>query len=302
MKSAQSRINAFLETRLGSQYKGYRWFLLPLLFSTERELASILSISDDEASALRERLRTEFKHPIDVVGRGDVASLARPPPPTCVPTGVSCIDDLLGGGFRAGQTYHLFGPPASGKTELGYLAILAFLHHPFDKEPNVAFIDTEHSFRPERLVQQTSGSIDLNKIFVATCYSSPHLVTLLGTVETMIQRGKFIPLLVIDSVLPTSFQLDQDEPVKRQRLLLDLSERILAISRDHGTCVVFTNHSAGDLPMPASSNVLLGYSDHAIYMRKNEFDVTSFDARSIKSSSGAERESRFHIGSGGITA
>ena len=301
MKSAQGKLLAFLESRLGSQYKGYRWFLLPLLFSSERELASILSVSEADARAIRDGLRAEFKHPFDVVGQGDIAALAHPPPRACVPTGVSCIDELLGGGFRAGQTYHLFGPPGSGKTELGYLAMLSFLRYPFGKEPSVAVIDTEHSFRPERLVQQTSGSIDLNKVFVATCYSSPHLVTLLGTVETMMRRGKFIPLLVIDSVLPTSFLLYPEEPVKRQRMLLDLSERIWAISRDHGTCVVFTNHGAGDLPLPASSNVLLGYSDHAIHMRKNEFDVTSYDARSIKSSSGEERETRFHIGQGGIT-
>ncbi len=300
MKSAQGKLLAFLESHLGSQYKGYRWFLLPLLFSSERELASILSISDVEARAVRDGLRAEFRQPFDIVG--DIAALGNPPPSACVPTGVPCIDELLGGGFRAGQIYHLFGPPASGKTELGYLAMLSFLRHRFGKDPSVAVIDTEHSFRPERLVQLTSGSVDLNKVFVATCYSSPHLVTLLGTVEAMIRRGKFIPLLVIDSVLPTSFQLDQDEPVKRQRMLLDLSERIWAISRGHGTCIVFTNHGAGDLPLPASSNVLLGYSDNAIYMRKNEFDVTSYDARSIKSATGGERETSFRIGPGGIMA
>jgi hypothetical protein len=302
MKSTQGKLLAFLESRLGSQYKGYRWFLLPLLFSSERELASILSISDAEARAVRDSLHAEFKHPFDIVGSGEVAALGNPPPRALVPTGVPCIDELLGGGFRAGQTYHLFGPPASGKTELGYLAMLSFLRHPFGKEPSVAVIDTEHSFRPERLMQHSSGSVDLNKIFVATCYSAPHLVTLLGTVESMMRRGKFIPLLVIDSILPTSFQLNQDEPVKRQRMLLDLSERIWAISRDHGTCVVFTNHAAGDLPMPSSSNVLLGYSDHAIYTRKNELDQTLHEARSIKSAIGKEREARFHIGPAGITA
>ncbi len=285
-----------MQSRLGSKYRGYRWFLLPLLLSSEREIASILSISEAEARAFSERLRAEFKHPFDVINLRGIQQ----PPRTCVPTGLPCIDELLGGGFRAGLTYQLFGPVASGKTELGYLAMLSFLRHPFGKETKVAFIDSEHSFRPERLVQHAGGQIDLNKVFVATCYSSPHLLTLLGAVESMMRRGNSIPLLVVDSVIPSSFQLDQDEPVKRQRLLLDLSERIWTISRDHGTCVLFTNHAAGNLPLPSNSNVLLGYSDHAIFTRKDEFDAAVHVARSIKSVTGKEREARFRIGPGGI--
>ena len=302
MTSIQHKLSEFLVLRLGSKYKGYRWFLLPLLCSSEREFASILSISDAEASVVSDALRVEFKRAIDVVSPARIAELGHRPSSTCVPTGVPCIDELLGGGFQSGKIYQLFGPAGSGKTELGYLAILSFLRHPFDKETKVAVIDSEHSFRPERIVQHAGGQIDLNKVFVATCYSSPHLITLLGTVESMMRRGAFIPLLVVDSVLSSSFLLDQDEPVRRQRLLLDMAELIRVISRDHGACVVFTNHAAGNLPLPSNSNVWLGYSDHAIFTRKDEFDATMNIARSIKNATCKEREVRFRIGPGGITS
>ncbi|MEX2680258.1 MAG: hypothetical protein Q6373_001540 [Candidatus Sigynarchaeota archaeon] len=302
MTSIQHKLSEFLESRLGSTYKGYRWFLLPLLCSSPRELASILSLSDAEANVVSETLRLEFKRAIDVVSPARIAELGHRPASTRVPTGVPCIDELLGGGFQTGKTYQFFGPAGSGKTELGYLAIISFLRHPFGKDMKVAVIDSEHSFRPERLVQHAGGQIDLNKIFVATCYSSPHLITLLGTVESMMRRGVFIPLLVVDSVLPSSFPLDQDEPVKRQRLLLDMAERIRTISRGHGACVVFTNHAAGNLPLPSNSNVWLGRSDHAIFTRKDELDAAIHVARSMKSVTCKEREVRFRIGPGGITS
>ncbi|MBN2152832.1 MAG: hypothetical protein JW839_15380 [Candidatus Lokiarchaeota archaeon] len=302
MKSEQERALALLESRLGGRNRGYRWFLLPLLLSSERELASILSIPGPEARTFSDALRSEFKRTLDIVSPGELAALGHRPPRSRVPTGVPCIDDLLGGGFLPGQTYQLFGPPGSGKTELAYLAILSFLHHPFGKETKVAVIDSEHSFRPERLVQHAGAPVDLNRVFVATCYSSPHLVTLLGTVTSMMRRGASIPLLVVDSVMPPSFQLDQEEAAGRQRLLLDLSERIWAISRDQGACVLFTNHSAGSLPLPSNSNVFLGCSDHAVHTRRDELDPAVHVARSMKSAASKEREVRFRVGPGGITA
>ncbi|NMC03676.1 MAG: hypothetical protein GYA24_00620 [Candidatus Lokiarchaeota archaeon] len=302
MKSANGKLLEFLEARLGSRHRGYRWFLLPLLMSSERELESILSIPAKDARVIHDALVSTFKHPVHVVGRDELASLASSPRRVVVQTGVPCIDELLDGGFRAGQVYQIFGPTGSGKTEAGYLAICSFLRHPFGKDTKVAVIDTEHSFRPERLVQHAGGNLDLNKVFIATCYSSPHLVTLLGTIDAMMRRGAFIPLLVVDSVMPASIQLYQDEPVKRQRLLLDAAERMWAISRDHGTCILFTNHAAGDLPLPSSSNVLLGYSDHAIHMRKEVSDAGTIAARVVKCTGGPERSTRFRIGPAGITS
>ncbi|MEM3862166.1 MAG: helix-hairpin-helix domain-containing protein, partial [Thermoplasmatales archaeon] len=70
-------------------------------------------------------------------------------------TGSKALDELLGGGVETAAITEFFGEFASGKTQIMHqLAVNATL--PLEKNGlagEVLFIDTENTFRPERIVQ-----------------------------------------------------------------------------------------------------------------------------------------------------
>jgi DNA repair protein RadA len=63
-----------------------------------------------------------------------------------LPTGCRSLDNLLDGGIEAGVITQVYGPPGSGKTQLCH-TLCAML--PLNN--NAIYIDTEGSFRPERI-------------------------------------------------------------------------------------------------------------------------------------------------------
>jgi RecA/RadA recombinase len=302
MKPSREKVQAFLESHLGEEFTAYRWFLLPLLLSSDEELARILSRPVSEASMIRNAMLGEFKQPFEIFPRAAIEALAQQSPASRVPIhDAGNLDTMLDGGLERGRIYQVFGRSLSGKTEFCYCAIKTFINENAGRATKILVIDSEHSFRPERLLQISDGNVDLNKISVATCYSSPHMIALLQNIEKMFDSGLKCPLLVIDSIMPASFQLYQDEPAKRQQMLLVTAEKLWAMSRNHGTCIIFTNHAAGNLPLPSSGNLLLEYSDYAIYMQKNEYDETIHDAMVIKALNSPEKSGKFRITSKGIT-
>jgi DNA repair protein RadA len=62
-------------------------------------------------------------------------------------SGSRALDDLLGGGFRAGRVTEVFGRSNSGKTQLAMQTALVAAR----VGTRTLFIDTEGSFRPERM-------------------------------------------------------------------------------------------------------------------------------------------------------
>ena len=70
-------------------------------------------------------------------------------------SGSSALDELLGGGFETQSICEVFGEFGSGKTQIGHqLAVNTLL--PLDKgglAGEVFYIDTEDTFRPERIAQ-----------------------------------------------------------------------------------------------------------------------------------------------------
>lgn len=80
-------------------------------------------------------------------------------------TGCNAIDHLLGGGVEAGAITEIFGENGGGKTQTGHTLTVQCLRPEADggfaeegKEmPTVLYIDTENTFRPERIVTILSG-------------------------------------------------------------------------------------------------------------------------------------------------
>ena len=97
-------------------------------------------------------------------------------------SGAQSLDELLGGGFETQSICEVFGEFGSGKTQIGHqLAVNTLL--PVDQGGlggEVFYIDTEDTFRPERIAQMANGiGIDpneaLERIHVARAVSYTHL-------------------------------------------------------------------------------------------------------------------------------
>ena len=107
-------------------------------------------------------------------------------------SGAAALDELLGGGFETQAIVEVYGEFGSGKTQIGHqLAVNTIL--PLDQggfDGEVFYIDTEDTFRPERIAQMAEGvGIDpqdaLDRIHVARAYNSAHQMLLVDEIKRM---------------------------------------------------------------------------------------------------------------------
>ena len=119
---------------------------------------------------------------------------------------VQSIDDLLGGGFETQALVEVYGEFGSGKTQIGHqLAVNCTL--PEDQgglDGDVFYIDTEDTFRPERITQMARGhGLDpdyvLSRIHVARAYNSAHQMLLADEIKRM-SKGLNVKMIIVDSL------------------------------------------------------------------------------------------------------
>ncbi|MDO8537825.1 MAG: DNA repair and recombination protein RadA [archaeon] len=124
-----------------------------------------------------------------------------------ITTGSKELDELIGGGIESQSITEFYGKFASGKTNLCFqLAVTTQL--PKDKggqDGNVLWIDTENSFRPERIIGiakhlKLDPAKVLKNIFVARAYNSDHQMSLTEKATELVKE-KNIKLLVMDSLM-----------------------------------------------------------------------------------------------------
>lgn len=120
-----------------------------------------------------------------------------------ISTGSKNIDEMMGGGFESGAITECFGQYGSGKTQIGHaLAVSCQV----DDEKGVAvYIDTENTFRPERIKQFAEGfGVDpdkaLKNVLVARAFNSDHQMVLAEKIEDIIKKGKNVKIVIVDSL------------------------------------------------------------------------------------------------------
>src|SRR3989338_10159264 len=106
-------------------------------------------------------------------------------------TGSNALDSLLGGGFETGAIVECFGEFGSGKTQIGHT--LAVRAQTIEPNAVTVYIDTENTFRPERIIQLAKGANlepeqVLKNIKVARAYNSDHQMLLAEKVEDLIKK------------------------------------------------------------------------------------------------------------------
>jgi DNA repair protein RadA len=123
-----------------------------------------------------------------------------------ISSGSKVFDELMGGGFESQSIIELFGEFGSGKTQVAHqlCVIVQLSKNQGGLDSHAFYIDTENTFRPERIAQMAEGyDLDteevLSKIHVARAYNSSHQMLLVDKVKEL---SKEVParLLIVDSL------------------------------------------------------------------------------------------------------
>ncbi|MBS3141974.1 DNA repair and recombination protein RadA [Candidatus Woesearchaeota archaeon] len=202
-------------------------------------------------------------------------------------TGSKAFNDLLGGGFETGSITECFGEYGSGKSQLAHqLAVSVQL----DKEAGGAqgicvFIDTENTFRPERIEQiSKSLGIDpltaLRNIKVARAFNSDHQMLLAEKVEDLIKKEKLNVKLVIVDSLTAHFRAEfvgRGTLADRQQKLNKHMHLLNKLASTHNLCVYVTNQVMakpdqffGDPTQAIGGHIVAHNSTTRVYFRKGK--------------------------------
>jgi DNA repair protein RadA len=122
-------------------------------------------------------------------------------------TGSQNLDDLLGGGIETGSVTELYGEYRTGKTQIAHQLCVnvQLAYEEGGLEGGALYIDSEGTFRPERIIQMASSrDLDYNKILrnitYGRAYNSDHQVLLVKESPKIIDEKK-IKLLIVDSII-----------------------------------------------------------------------------------------------------
>ncbi len=225
--------------------------------------------------------------------------------------GVESLDGMLGGGLETGAITEAFGEFGSGKTQLGhYLAVRTLKLY---SDAIVVYIDTENTFRPERIRQFAEGQgMDadevLQRIRVARAYNSDHQMLLAEKVEDLIKKqGLQVKLVVVDS-LTSHFRAEyvgRGTLAERQQKLNKHMHTLLRLADANNLAVYVTNQVMakpdtffGDPTTSIGGHIVGHSSTFRIYLRKGK--KNSRVAKLIDSPYLPEGEAAFMIETTGL--
>ncbi|KAM6134123.1 DNA repair protein RAD51 homolog 1 isoform 2-T2 [Phoenicopterus ruber ruber] len=190
------------------------------------------------------------------------------------------------GGIETGSITELFGEFRTGKTQLCHtLAVTCQL--PIDRgggEGKAMYIDTEGTFRPERLLAVAeryglSGSDVLDNVAYARGFNTDHQTQLLYQASAMMAESRYA-LLIVDSAtaLYRTDYSGRGELAARQMHLARFLRMLLRLADEFGVAVVITNQVvaqvdgaamfAADPKKPIGGNIIAHASTTRLYLRK----------------------------------
>ena len=204
-----------------------------------------------------------------------------------ITTGSQELDKLLGGGLETGSITEIFGEFRTGKTQLCHtLAVTCQL--PVEQGGGAGkclYIDTEGTFRPERLVacaQRFGLNSDevLDNVAYARAYNSDHQSALLTQASAMMSESRYA-LLIVDSATSlyrTDFS-GRGELSARQMHLARFLRTLLRLADEFGVAVVISNQVVAqvdgasamfnaDPKKPIGGNIMAHASTTRLYLRK----------------------------------
>lgn len=273
------------------------------------ELANIAEIGEGQAakiiSSVREMLNIGYETADKILEkRMTVAKIT---------TGSKTLNELLGGGVETQAITEAYGMYGSGKSQLGFQLAVA-VQLPKDKgglDGACLFIDTENTFRPERIVQiaralKLEPERVLKKIYVARAFNTAHQILLIDKAPEIIEEKK-IKLIVVDSVT-SHFRADfvgRGELAGRQQKLNKHLHQLQRLADAYNITVYITNQVMsrpdilfGDPTTFVGGNVLAHAATYRMYLRRGKEGTRI--ARMVDAPNLSEGEAVFKIAEGGL--
>jgi len=231
-----------------------------------------------------------------------------------IKTGAKSLDELLGGGGETIAKTEMYGRFSSGKSQLGF-QLAVNVQRPSEDGGlggGALFIDSEATFRPDRIIQLAEGQgMDpkdvLKNIHVARSENSDHQIILAERATELIEKHN-IKLLVVDS-LTSQFRaeyLGRGALGERQQKLNKHVHVLQKLAEKYNLAVYVTNQVMdnpgilfGDPTTPIGGNVVAHMSTYRLYVRKSRDDKRI--ARLVDSPNLPEGEAVFRVTPKGIT-
>ncbi|MFA6214078.1 MAG: DNA repair and recombination protein RadA, partial [Candidatus Micrarchaeia archaeon] len=230
-----------------------------------------------------------------------------------IKTGSEELDALIGGGVETMAITECYGKFSSGKSQIGFQLSLNVQKPPEQGglAGNVLFIDTESTFRPERIAQLSENAgmnpdDVLKNISVAKAINSDHQMVLVDKMEEIIKE-KNIRLIVVDS-LTSHFRADyvgRGALSDRQQKLNKHIHTLQKLADKYNLAVYITNQVMdnpgimfGDPTTPIGGHVLAHAATYRIYLRKGKEEKRI--ARLVDSPNMPEGECVFKVTPKGI--
>jgi DNA repair protein RadA len=212
-----------------------------------------------------------------------------------ITTGSKSLNELMGGGMETQSIVELYGEFGSGKTQVAHqLAVNVQLPREMGGMSGSAIIiDTENTFRPERVAQMVRGLQSfggdqepeefLKHIHVARAFNSNHQILLaesaMDLADKLKESGKPVKLLVVDSVT-AHFRAEYvgrgtlaDRQQKLNRHLHDL----MRFADLNNALILVTNQVMakpdtffGDPTKPVGGHILGHTATFRLYLRKSK--------------------------------
>ncbi|SCV00348.1 LAME_0G09098g1_1 [Lachancea meyersii CBS 8951] len=235
-----------------------------------------------------------------------------------ISTGSKQLDSILGGGVMTMSITEVFGEFRCGKTQMSHtLCVTAQLPRELGGgEGKVAYIDTEGTFRPERIKQiaeryELDPEACLENVSYARALNSEHQMELTEQLGAELSLGEY-RLLIVDSIM-ANFRVDycgRGELNERQQKLNQHLSRLNRIAEEYNVAVFMTNQvqsdpgasalfAGADGRKPVGGHVLAHASATRILLRKGRGDERV--AKLQDSPDMPERECVYTIGEQGIT-
>lgn len=284
-----------------------------LKMTTRKKLSEIKGISDGKIEKLKEAAnkieQNEFVTGMEFsVKREAIFKIS---------TGSEEFDKILGGGFESMSISECFGEFRTGKTQLAHtLCVTAQMPGMNHTGGKVAYIDTEGTFRPDRLRSiaarfNLDANAILNNIVYAKAHNHEHQCELVDLVTAQFyQEPGVFKLLIIDSIIAL-FRVDfqgRAELADRQQKLNKQLAQLQKISEEYNIAVYLTNQMTSDPgaalsfvsdpKKPVGGHVLAHASATRVMLKKGRGEMRI--AKIYDSPDMPESEAPFMITEGGV--
>ncbi len=229
-----------------------------------------------------------------------------------ITTGTNSLDTLFDGGVETQALTEVYGEFGCGKTQFCHTMCIT-VQKPKEEgglEGGVLYIDTENTFRPERIVTiAKANEMDpekvLENIIVARAYNSAHQTLILEEAGPVIEENN-IKLIIVDSAvgLFRAEYLGRGTLAARQQKLNHFVHLLVRIAEIYNIAAIATNQVMaapdvffGDPTRPVGGNVVAHTSTYRIYFKKSGKKRI---ARMVDSPHHPETDVVFALGDGGV--